>query len=308
MKHISSFNTFLKDNINLPSCKLNLLKKRVTTITEIIDNHFKNYIKFSPQGSYALKTIIKPVQGNDEFDADILVLLESTSSDYTDYIKKLFNLFNRNGNYNNIKKNTRCLTIEYVRDFHVDIVPCIKIQNQLYICNSKEQKYETSDGELYKQWLVQKNSIVKDNNLRKTIKLLKYLRDHKDNFSVKSILLTTLVANQVTKGQSLGEDLPTVLKNLSEKVNIFLENNLLMPIIQNPVLQSEDFNRNWDQSKYSNFREKFKLYNKKIQEAFSSRIHNESIRKWREVFGETFGNLEEIKPKDIPGTKPYKKS
>lgn len=42
-----------------------------------------------------------------------------------------------------------------------------------------------------------KNKIVGGNKLKKTTRLLKYLRDHKSNYTVASILLTTLLGNRI---------------------------------------------------------------------------------------------------------------
>ena len=35
----------------------------------------------------------------------------------------------------------------------------------------------------------------------------------------------------------------------------------------------------------------FELYNNKINEAFDATEHNASVRKWRELFGDNFGEL-----------------
>jgi len=68
-----------------------------------------------------------------------------------------------------------------------------------------------------------------------------------------------------------------------------------MPAIDNPVMPIENFNRHWNQMKYSNFREKFNIYTKKINEAFEEKDHNESVRKWRKLFGDEFGKLKDSK-------------
>lgn len=124
--------------------------------------------------------------------------------------------------------------------------------------------------------------------------MLKFLRDHKTNFSVKSVLLTTLIGNSVDATDEHSDnftDIPTALKTVSNRINSFLQANILMPEICNPVLSTESFTRHWDQDKYSNFREKFNLYNSKINEAFDEKDHNTSVRKWRELFGDNFGEL-----------------
>ena len=66
-----------------------------------------------------------------------------------------------------------------------------------------------------------------------------------------------------------------------------------MPKVCNPVLPSESFTRHWDQDKYRHFRKMFDIYNGKVNEAFDATDHNTSVKKWRELFGEKFGELKE---------------
>ena len=221
---------------------------------------------------------------------------------------------------NIVNRESRCVKIDYAGAFHLDVVPCIEYADIHYICNRNDEKYEKTDGDGYKGWLVDKNKVVGGNNFRKTTRLLKFLRDHKDNFTVKSILLATLLGNQVNdyeSDQSKFSDLPTTLKTLSNRLNDFLQRHPTMPIVSNPVMPEEDFNRHWDQSKYENFRNKFDSYNTKINEAYAEKNHNESVKKWRKLFGDSFGELKSstnagiaiaggaITPPVVAATKPY---
>jgi hypothetical protein len=295
MKHIPSFNDFLLNTVNLNQSRINTLDQKVDIITNLLKKELSGYSKKSLQGSYAHKTIIKPVKSNHEFDADMLVFIKDSDfnplASFVDYIKVVHTIFKNNANYANIVKlNTRCVTIDYAGDFHLDIIPCIEHNGNYYICNRSDSKYETTDGDGYKKWLVNKNKTVGGNNFIKATRLFKFLRDHKENFSAKSILLTTLLGNQVNDYDSY-KDLPTTLKILSNNVNSYLQQNYYMPIIHNPTLPTEDFNRHWDQNKYNNFRKLFDVYNTKINEAFDESNRNESIKKWRKLFGDDFGEL-----------------
>ncbi len=67
-----------------------------------------------------------------------------------------------------------------------------------------------------------------------------------------------------------------------------------MPRVENPVLSGECFDRHWDQEKYANFRDKINCYTAKINSAYDEQqSRNESIKKWREIFGDKFGQLDE---------------
>ena len=193
-----------------------------------------------------------------------------------------------------MRRKTRCVTIDYAGDFHLDVVPCIEHNGENYICNRIDKIYEKTDGDGYKNWLSEKNRTVGGNNLKKVTRFFKFLRDHKNNFSINSILLTTILGNQINSFDKFShefQDLPQTLKTLSNRVNDFLQANPNIPTIQNPVLPEENFNRKWDQAKYRNFREKFRIYNKKINDAFEEKDHNESVKKWRKLFGDDFGEL-----------------
>ena len=308
MKHNKYFDDFLKDHINLNQSRLTTLDKKVETVTDLLKSKLPNYRKFSEQGSYAHGTIIKPVRENDEFDADILIFVKDDNFDpdnfQEDYISQIYEVFQNNANYKDIVQlNTRCVTVDYAGDFHLDIVPCIEHGNDNYICNRIDKKYEKTDGDGYKKWLAEKNRTVSRNHLKKVTRLFKFLRDHKSNYSIPSILLTTLLGDQINffdKDSDEFQDLPQTLKTLSNRVNNFLQANPNMPTIRNPVLHEENFNRKWDQTKYRNFREKFDIYNRRINEAFEEKDHNESVKKWRKLFGEDFGELRETKVSNTP--------
>lgn len=65
-----------------------------------------------------------------------------------------------------------------------------------------------------------------------------------------------------------------------------------MPIVTNPVLPSETFNRHWNQEKYENFRECIHRYREWIDDAYEEDDRAESIRKWRKIFGNEFAKRE----------------
>ncbi len=178
-----------------------------------------------------------------------------------------------------------------------DIVPCVVKGNEKFICNKETNKFEKTDGTAYKKWLIEQNK-KSGNNLKQVIRLMKYLRDIKRNFTCKSILLTTLLGNQIRSSESFA-DLPTALKEICNRLNTYLQNHGQMPIIKNPVLPSENFNRHWDEKNYDHFRKMFGLYTAKMNESFELQDHNKSVKKWREIFGEKFGELQEEKKNEF---------
>ena len=302
MKHLAYFEKFLREEVNLNESRLQTLKDRTSAIDKYLSKHLGGYRKTERHGSSALKTIIKPV-GNHEYDADLLLFMTYDSEKQPeDYINDVYNCLRKNDNYKDkVHRKTRCVCIDYVGEFHLDLVPCITQKNsstqedEYFICNKKENKFEKTDGTGYRDWFNEKTRIT-DGELKRDTRLLKYLRDHKETFSAKSILLTTLIGSSVYTTVEFGEgfkDIPTSLKTVSNRINSFLQANEIMPNIFNPVLPTEDFTRHWDQDKYTNFRKVFNTYNTKINEAFDEKDHNKSVKKWRELFGDSFGELKD---------------
>ena len=181
------------------------------------------------------------------------------------------------------------------------MVPCIEKDERTYICNYQENEFEETDGTGYRQWLSAKTANT-GGELKRVTRLMKYMRDHKKNFSVKSILLTTMLGNSVDSAiQSEFADTSTALLKIANSLDTYLKSNPQMPVIKNPVLSEEDFNRHWDQEKYENFCDKISIYYERIEDAYNEEDRNSSIRKWRKVFGDEFGTIirEDSSPKVV---------
>lgn len=305
MKHTQAFSNFLKDTVNLNATRIETLEVRAETIKELLedspllDSHF---IDAREQGSWALKTIIKP-RSNKEFDADIRIYLNQIDDwEPKDYINNIYTFFRENGIYRDmVSRKTRCLTLNYAGDFHLDVIPCLQIGDCYYVLNRHKNIMEPTDGDGYTNWFKGQNQIAGSNNLVKVIRLIKYLRDIKQTFTAKSVLLTTLLAQQIRQSESCDDfkDIPTSLCTISNRLNTFLQLNMTMPTIRNPALPEEDFNRHWDQDKYDNFRDKWANYTEKMNSALSESVRDESIKKWGLIFGNDFGTLNNSRKTNI---------
>ena len=295
MKHVQFFIDFLNEEVNLNQSRLDRLTTGVRAVSEFLSQNLDSYRKTERQGSYALRTFIKPVKDSQEYDADILLYQKyDEAKEPKAYINELYDCLKSNKTYaEKTHRKTRCVFLDYAGDFHLDIIPCVTGEDgEQHICNSKTNQFEPTDGTGYRDWFNQKNGTT-HGNLKRVTRLLKYLRNHKSNFTAKSILLTTLIGNTVRDEDEDGghfKNLPDALVTVSDRINDFLQSHPKMPRITNPVLPEEDFTRHWDQDKYENFRRLFGVYNGRIREAFDATEHDDSVEKWRDVFGEKFGS------------------
>ena len=232
--------TFSETLLNLNQSRLDRLDTSVKAVTDFLKRNLSSFMEVERQGSYGLKTIIRPVKEGQEYDADITLYMKyDKDKKPEDYINDLYNCFRDNGTYKDkVHRRTRCVYLDYAGDFHLDIVPCItKADGSNWVCNNKTNKFERTDGTGYRDWFNEKTRIT-HGNLKRVTRLLKFLRDHKGNFTAKSILLTTLIGMMVygEEDREHSKYIPDALKTVSNRINDFLQSHPIMPTITNPVL------------------------------------------------------------------------
>ena len=227
---------------------------------------------------------------SDEYDADIQIVM-SPNPDWgpRDYLTGGLNqTLAANESYaGKLGLKTRCVTVDYSGDFHLDVVPVVTFNGNHYICNRLDNTFEATDGNGYRDWFNERDRIT-GGNLKRVVRLLKYLRDHKNSFATKSILLTTLAGNAVMSSDegtpSVGTVADTLVTVLS-RMNDFLQSHPYMPDIRNPVLAAESFARHWDQRRYADFRNRIQFYAQMAQQAKAEPSAEKAIRFWQELFG-----------------------
>ena len=285
-KNNQEFKDFLRDEVNLNQSRLDRLNKGVRAVDGYLKDHLTGYQKMERQGSYALGTLIKPVDDNDEYDADIQIVMNPNPKwQPKEYVNEVHRTLKQNQNYaDKLRLKTRCVTIDYAGDFHLDVVPRVTIGDRHYVCNRTDNIFEETDGTGYRDWFNEKNRIT-TGNLKRVVRLLKYLRDHKNNYTAKSIN-TIRPSDEGTEAVStVADTLVTVLTRMDD----YLQQHPYMPEIRNPVLPTENFNRHWDQKKYSNFRKRVNSHARIARKALDESSREEAIKIWQELFGEGFG-------------------
>ena len=293
-KNDQEFQDFLRDEVNLNQTRLDRLQTAVGAVNTYLKDHLRGYQKMEPQGSYALGTLIKPVDDNDEYDADIQIVMNPNPSwQPKDYLDAVYDTLRKNETYaGKLRRKTRCVTIDYAGEFHLDVVPRVTSNGQHNVCNSTTNQFEVTDGTGYRDWFNEKNRIT-GGNLKRVVRLLKYLRDHKNNYTVKSILLTTLAGNAIYPSDEGTEGVSTVadtLVTVLSRMDSYLQQHPNMPSIKNPVLSTETFNRHWDQAKYANFSNRVHSHAQTVQRADRESSREETIKVHQGLFGDGFGN------------------
>lgn len=263
MKLIEQFNTFMTDVVNLNATRVTQLEDSIEALKGVLrGSEWKPKIKFfAPQGSWAHKTIIKPVEEK-AFDADLLVFVKPVDGwTAKDYLCTLRAVFADHATYKDkVRRYSHCVTIEYAGERKIDIAPCVVDRGgvtQFEVCNFNTDEFERSEPEKYTAWLIERNGWTGGNGLRKVTRLLKYLR--KGTFSCPSVLFTTILGGRITCLDSLNDtdfaDLPTALKTIVGRLDDWLQANPSRPTVTNPMLTSEVLSDLWDDARYVNFRD-----------------------------------------------------
>jgi hypothetical protein len=293
MKFTKDFESFLRDEVNLNQTRLDLLQERVDAVSDYVADHatFDDaFIDTIPAGSWAHGTIIRPVKANDEFDGDVLLYVKE-QDDWLpkDYIEELYKAFRSSSTYRSmVSRETRCLRINYAGDFHIDLVPYLEYGGKHVITNRTEPKdegrYEASDPEAFSAWIDERQRIT-NRTFVKVVRLTKYLRDHKDKWSCKSIILTTLLGNLVNEveashDETLYADVPSAFVTLFGKLAKWLPDS--MPAVMDPADTGDNFtDRYRDDWNYDNFREWIIYYADKAERAFKETDRDKALELWR---------------------------
>lgn len=290
----NDFTSFLDNKVNLNQTRLDRLNAAVSALDDYLqDEHglgpmFQDMV---PQGSLAHRTIIRP-QGDGEYDADVLVHMEPVDGwEAKDYITAIHEALGRSERYKAKRRwRSRCITLDYAGDFHIDVVPLVDRWDGKHICNRVTNAFERSAPDDFTIWLEDKGRETND-NLVKTIRLFKYLRDHKDTYTVRSVVLTALLAELVQPvwdGSEPFKDIPTTLNTLATRLSEHLNSHPTDPPFVTDAGTGLNLASRWSSENYRGFRRAFINQAASINDAYQTTDLEEARDKWRALFGDSF--------------------
>ena len=319
--HISSFAAFLRDVVNIKQTRLDELRTNVEAVfaaLQVADNLDGSAKRYIPQGSWIHETIIKPVDDDDEFDADILLEFvehDDWDDDPVAYLDGMGEALGAHGTYRAMidpKEHSRCVRVIYANEHHLDIVAYrILDDGRKVIVNRDTRDWEDTDPEGFTAWIRDKDTIA-DRNFRKVIRLLKYLRDYQEIFGeTPSIILTALAGAPVTayrKAAAPGSyaDVPTALRSIVADLNAYLQANPTIPTVEDPSGAAHPdgtpvtFDHRWDQHVYDTLRNDMAQLDADVNAAYTEADSDRSVELWQHIFGDGFKGPEPKKSSKPP--------
>lgn len=143
----------IAEAIDIPERLDQIARDRYASIGKWLDRDSSNIKQFnpevSPQGSFLLGTVIRPVGDADEFDVDLVCTLDGTTDDFTMSALKeavgseIKSYAKANGFLNAPEDGRRCWTLEYSdkANFHMDILPALPNDNAYRVMLEKSMHF-----------------------------------------------------------------------------------------------------------------------------------------------------------------------
>lgn len=289
MKFEIQFDQFLEKTVNLSPGRLALLEQRVGVVDGVLrgcSNDDLVVVDARPQGSFAQKTIINPRDDSRGFDADLLIEFEEHNASPAELLKSVEDAIRESHHHAGlIRRRTRCVTLEYAGEFHLDVVPCVRQGAILYIANRQTDGWEPTDPDGLTAWMEEHDARV-DGHLIPAIRLCKFLRDYKGRPRVKSVVLTLLLAQQVD-WRILADftDLPTTLVVLLESLASWASMHATAPYLAEPTCGAELRVGDMD---WGAFTRQITSLAARTREALDEPSEETSLALWRKLFGQRF--------------------
>lgn len=309
MKQSVYFEEFLAERVNLNDTRLGQLDSRVKAIVAELtkDAQLGQHLRqWEKQGSWAQRTIIRP-RKNDEFDADILLHLDEVPGwEPKDYLRHTRGALRRSQRYREmVRKKNRCVRVGYSNDCHVDVVPTVSLSDgRQAIVNWADNAFEATNPQAFTDWMKQQDGIARG-NLRKCVRLLKFIRDSKDSFDIPSVILTLLLGDQVVNegADERYADVPTTLVTLLTDLHLYLQklpDDGTMPPIHLPKCPGPSLNHRWqDPTKIRNFRAAIGRYAAWASTAHAAADAKAILDGWQKLFGDDFSPIDPLEPRQI---------
>ncbi|WP_262003570.1 SMODS domain-containing nucleotidyltransferase [Microbacterium sp. Mcb102] len=289
---VREFNLFLQDYVNLNQTRIKTLQTRVSNLDDFLleDSTLADVIEdgLVPQGSFAHKTIIRPFTGND-FDADVLLPMEEQEDwepkKYTVELQKALEASSRYEEKTILK--TRCVTVNYAGDFHIDVVPFItRADGSTYITHRTNNEFLRCDPKAFTSW-IEEQARATNGHLIRVIRLVKYLRD-RSSIQTPSVVLAALLAERVRSFAGVDDytNVATTLVSLVEGLHEYIGSMTSKPWVDDRI--GQNLADRLTESGFKNLQSQVKTWAGKMRTALDADAA-ESVEKWQSVFGDNFG-------------------
>ena len=215
-----------------------------------------------------------------EFDGDFLLRLVEDpdwATSPSSYIDQVYYGLDRHSVYSGMphRRKYHCVRVVYANFCHIDIVPYLVLDGgRQVIVNRDEDRWEDTNPAGFTQWMKDKDAIIAG-NLRRVIRLLKYLRDRRGHFEgTRSIVLTTLVGGVIDPWKKLVDPgyyatVPDALVRIVGDLDVWLQGQIVRPTILDPSGSGLTFDHRWSDESFVHFRDRIHTFAAEMADAYN---------------------------------------
>lgn len=285
------YNQFCK-KITLTKSKKDELTTGRESIRDDIRDDFndngRNRPSFFIQGSFAMKTTINPLPG-DEYDLDDGVYINGFSDkDQSDWPKAsdvhrwLIDAVDGHTSYAPENK-TSCVRVKYAHGYHIDL-PSYIISDETCYLATKNSGWVKSDPKAFKDWFlkyVTDYPLTYGEPLRRTVKYLKAWRDYRD-VNLPSIVITILATNNFS-GYFSRDDKAVLntVKKIRNKLSVAFS-------CRKPVFPREDLLRDYSEAEQKKVMDALSELESVLTDALNETDEKKASELVRKVYGDRF--------------------
>lgn len=270
-----------------------------------------------PQGSFRLGTVVRPVNGQSEYDIDLVCHLdiEKDSTTQKDLKEMVGKRLRENTELAKILTSSRrCWNLSYPKQFHMDVLPAIPNAEQapdgILLTDTELVRWQKSNPKEYANWFYRAMIVQFERRraeiakalsaniedvpewrvktpLQRAVQLLKLHRDSvfKGDPETRpvSIILTTLAAHAYQNQDNLYEALLGIVADMPR----FIENRNGRWWVANPVEPDENFADKWNEKPER--REAFLRWLVRAKADFEQAIRSANLQKAAEALRRSLG-------------------
>lgn len=291
----TQFISFLGDIEPSPTTKTNASDGH-TNVRNYLREHatFKKYhVSTFLSGSYKRDTAIRPRIKDGIIsrpDVDIIVVTNHTLSDDTqDVIDLLYSTLKLK--YSNIRKQNRSVGIQTDK-IDIDVVPIIApngMDGTLYIPDRKKEQWLITNPPKHTSWTTEVNQ-DSGGRFKPLVKLMKWWRRQNPTIAKKpkGFVIECIVAECMDRQQAqYGELFVGTLEKIVDKYASYISLGIV-PHIEDPGVKGNSVTNGMTFDAFSGFYNKVKVHAELGRKAINEQDAEESIKKWRTIFGERF--------------------
>jgi len=252
--------------------------------------------EFRQQGSYAMGTIVRPIEG--EFDLDDGV-----------YLQHLDNTDDRNWPtpetvhgwvVDAVKGHTKdkpidkrtCIRVTYAGDYHVDLPIYAVLSGELRHAEKGQRGWHASDPEALTKWFVDAVG-THGEQLRRMVRYFKAWADYSSRRGkLPGGLVFTVLVNESFSAHERDDVC------FGRLATALYAQMLVSPQVLNPCDPSEDLCDQYDEAQHCHFVESLRCLSDASAEALSAKSKMDACCKWREEFGERWTDCDTLARED----------